>query len=250
MTCRCGEPMFPQYDRAGRRVVGHVCQGCGAEAGAGGAAIVVAPKLPGLDRGRQRRSAPVYKTEGDLQAAIVRRLRAGGHVVLSTSRHRRGVVCARCGAWTMPQGGDGADRGVPDLLVHADGARWIGIEVKGHRTEVSPEQAALAEAGRIVIVRSVEEAVGACGPEGGRQKEEPTSAHTGAHRPHTGPTPATPTPAHGRTRTCTDEHGRPGGAPEDIGGDRHSNGGDRHSNGGHTDRAGLKPAPTGIRGSR
>ncbi|MCX6359769.1 MAG: hypothetical protein NT029_08190 [Armatimonadetes bacterium] len=139
--------------------MGHVCQGCGAEASAGGAPIVVAPKLPGLDRGRQRRAAPVYATEGELQAAITRRLRADGHTVLSTSRHRRGVTCRKCGAWSMPQGGDGVDRGVPDLLVHVDGARWIGMEVKGHRTAVSPEQQALRDAGRIVIVRSVEEAL-------------------------------------------------------------------------------------------
>lgn len=161
--------MLPLHGGRGRALSGHVCPSCCRQVDARGVAVVVLPKLPGLDAGRQRRSAPVFESEGALQAAIVHRLRADGHTVLSTSRHRRGVTCRKCGEWTMPQGGDGVDRGVPDLLVHVDGARWLGLEVKGHRTSVSPDQRALADAGRIVIVRSVEEALGAV--EGHRREE-------------------------------------------------------------------------------
>jgi hypothetical protein len=95
-------------------------------------------------------------TEEQLQQTIVQALRLAGFVVLQTSRHRR--RCRRCGCW--PAGGDGVDKGTPDLLVWSPSrGAWIGAEIKGPHTRVSPEQHALAEAGKIVLVRTVEEAL-------------------------------------------------------------------------------------------
>jgi hypothetical protein len=99
------------------------------------------------------------ETEEQLQAVIVAALKLAGFVVLQTSRHRR--RCRRCGCW--PAGGDGTDRGVPDLLVSSSSrSGWVGIEVKGPRTRVSVEQKDLAERGLVVVVRNPEEALAAC----------------------------------------------------------------------------------------
>lgn len=99
----------------------------------------------------------VTMSEADVQAQIVDALRYMGHIVLVTSRQRH--RCRKCGAWGS--GGDGCDKGIPDLLVSLDDARWLGMEVKGPRTRVSPEQRSLAADGRIRIVRSVEDALAA-----------------------------------------------------------------------------------------
>lgn len=96
-------------------------------------------------------------TEEAVQRTIVEALRILGYVVLVTSRRRH--RCRVCGAFSS--GGDGCDRGIPDLLVSLDDARWLGMEVKGPRTRVSPEQRSLAADGRIRIVRSVEDALAA-----------------------------------------------------------------------------------------
>lgn len=74
-----------------------------------------------------------------------------------TSRNRR--RCYRCGAYS--NAGDGCDRGIPDLLVSLGDGRWLGLEVKGPKTRLSPEQRSLAADGRIRIVRSVEDALAA-----------------------------------------------------------------------------------------
>lgn len=99
----------------------------------------------------------ITPSEDDVQATIVEALRLLGYVVLVTSRRRK--RCRVCGAFSS--GGDGCDRGIPDLLVSLDDARWLGMEVKGPRTRVSPEQRSLAADGRIRIVRSVEDALAA-----------------------------------------------------------------------------------------
>jgi hypothetical protein len=110
--------------------------------------------------------------EAGLQRVIVQALRLLGFTVLQTSRHRK--RCWRCGTW--PAGGDGADRGLPDLLIWSPtrGA-WIGVELKRTGGRLSPEQAALARRGMIHVARTLEEAllaVGAADPAGGRQEGE------------------------------------------------------------------------------
>lgn len=99
----------------------------------------------------------VTMSEADVQAQIVDALRYMGHIVLVTSRQRH--RCRKCGAWGS--GGDGCDKGIPDLLVNIGGATWLGLEVKGPRTRLSPEQRFLEADGRIRIVRSVEDALAA-----------------------------------------------------------------------------------------
>jgi hypothetical protein len=100
------------------------------------------------------------QSEEQLQQTIVEALRLAGFTVLSTSRRRK--RCRRCGCW--PAGGDGVSKGLPDLLIWCPRRRgWIGAEVKGARTKISPEQRALAEAGKVVLVRTVEEALRCAG---------------------------------------------------------------------------------------
>jgi hypothetical protein len=88
--------------------------------------------------------------ESELQSSIVRMLRALGFVVKSTNTYdrRRARVMAQ-------------DKGIPDLLVsHSDFApKWIGMEVKTPGGKMKPEQQALLDEGRIVVVRSLQEAL-------------------------------------------------------------------------------------------
>lgn len=87
-------------------------------------------------------------TESELQASIVSGLRLIGYTVLSTSaRVSRGIR--------------GVTKGLPDLLVtHTSWptGTWLGLEVKLPKGAIKPEQKALLEAGRIVVVRSWEDA--------------------------------------------------------------------------------------------
>jgi len=102
-------------------------------------------------RGERR---PYAETEAGLQEAMVEALRLRGRVVLVTSRRAftgRGEGLRRRG--------DGADRGIGDLLVHQAGPTWIMLEVKTPAGRLSPEQRALVDAGRMVVVRSVDEAL-------------------------------------------------------------------------------------------
>lgn len=97
----------------------------------------------------------ITPSEDDVQATIVEALRLLGYVVLVTSRRRK--RCRVCGAFSS--GGDGCDRGIPDLLVSLGDGRWLGLEVKGPKTRLSPEQRGLQAAGRIIVVRSVKDAL-------------------------------------------------------------------------------------------
>lgn len=89
--------------------------------------------------------------ESKLQADIIRALKARSFVALSTS-----VSATR--------GVRGVTKGVPDILVSADhwpvGA-WLGLEVKTPKGALKTEQVELLERGRIVVVRSLEDALNA-----------------------------------------------------------------------------------------
>jgi len=100
-------------------------------------------------------SGPIA-TEAQIQQGIIQLLELAGFVVWSTSRVRR--RCPECKAFVP--GGDGVDKGLPDLVFcHPKIPRLMGgIEVKGYRTTISPEQRAAAEAGCYAICRSVDEA--------------------------------------------------------------------------------------------
>lgn len=94
--------------------------------------------------------------EEQVQAAAIELFTVLGWTVLQTSR--RGIFCQRC--HRRVYGPDGATKGVPDLFVSRKGwDRWIGIEVKGPKTKVSPEQQQLVDAGQVCLVRSIDEAI-------------------------------------------------------------------------------------------
>ena len=98
-------------------------------------------------------------TEDQIQGQIVDGLRALGYVVLITSRRRK--KCPFCGKYAS--GGDGADKGVPDLLVADKDDRdytWVGLEVKrpGGKWS-SPEQKELAGQKWTARVESFDQAV-------------------------------------------------------------------------------------------
>lgn len=95
-------------------------------------------------------------TEDEIQCSIIELLELSGFTVWSTSRVRR--RCPQCKAFVP--GGDGVDKGLPDLVFyHPVFPRLVGgIEVKGPRTAVSPEQRAAADADAYPICRSVDDA--------------------------------------------------------------------------------------------
>lgn len=99
--------------------------------------------------------------EEDVQRTIMEGLRLLGCTVLQTSHRVKLSRCPKCAASYRPSGAYGASQGVPDLLVSRKvwpvGA-WLGLEVKGPTTALSPHQKDLLLTGRIVIVRSWEDA--------------------------------------------------------------------------------------------
>lgn len=102
--------------------------------------------------------------EEDIQAAIMDALRRRGYTVKQTSEHRRRIQCLECGKWFTPDNGRGCDAGVPDLLVsHVSWPPylWLGMEVKTESGRLSPAQQELEREHRIVVVRGVEDALGA-----------------------------------------------------------------------------------------
>lgn len=87
-------------------------------------------------------------TEFELQSSIRSALKTLGYEVLSTSA----VMTKRI---------RGISKGVPDLIVsHTTWpvGLWLGLEVKLPKGTLQAEQKALLEKGRIVVVRSVEDA--------------------------------------------------------------------------------------------
>lgn len=90
-------------------------------------------------------------SERQVQEAAVEALRLAGFVVLQTT------------AWRQ-KGPSGVSPGVPDLLVtHSDApwGCWLGIEMKRPGGRLTPAQKWLADAGRIVVARSAEDALAA-----------------------------------------------------------------------------------------
>lgn len=107
-------------------------------------------------------SKAVSISEDQIQKLIIEGLEWHGYLVMETSRRRKRSVCPTCGTTFWQAGGDGATKGVPDLLViHKSWPKfvWVGLEVKGPNTRVSPEQAELAAEGFIFIVRSLADAL-------------------------------------------------------------------------------------------
>lgn len=92
-------------------------------------------------------------TESDVQRTIVEGLRALGYVCLKTQPR---------GVWKAGRRhGTGIDKGVPDLILSRAGwGCWLGLEVKGPKTALSPEQKKLEEEGILCVCRSWEDAIG------------------------------------------------------------------------------------------
>lgn len=105
-------------------------------------------------------------SEEEIQSTIVDGLRAHGYLVLITSR--RAKKCWKFGQWPMSGKGDGASKGLGDLIVR--GRSWprgvcLQLEVKrpGPIKWSSTEQRLLAEIGNAIIVQGLEEALAAAG---------------------------------------------------------------------------------------
>lgn len=104
----------------------------------------------------------LHATEEQVQAAIIEGLTALGYTVLQTSHRVKLAECPRCHSRFRPVGGYGSTPGVPDLLVSRTSwpvGCWLGLEVKGPKTAISPAQKGLLDAARIVIARSWEDAL-------------------------------------------------------------------------------------------
>lgn len=68
------------------------------------------------------------------------------------------VKRCECGRWS--RGDYGATKGIADILCRRDNwppAMWLALELKSPRGRVRPEQAELAAAGAVHIVRSVDD---------------------------------------------------------------------------------------------
>ena len=111
---------------------------------------------------------PLTLPEWSVQATIEDGLKWLGYTVLHTQHIYRKQTCPGCGKHFRPTGGYGADKAVPDLLVRHPSwpvGVWRGIEVKGTKTALSPEQELLHAQGGIIVCRSWEEAKAALGIE-------------------------------------------------------------------------------------
>lgn len=106
-----------------------------------------------------KQSNTVSVNEDTVQRAIMLQARQDGYIVLSTSEHRKSEPCPHCHKKMTSRVGRGTDKGVPDLLLTHETrwppGLWCGIEVKGPKTPVSPEQKILHGQQRIFIARSV-----------------------------------------------------------------------------------------------
>ena len=120
----------------------------------------VALKLPGIDRGPQRRR--IVEREETIQQRIIEALVQRHCEVMVTTRRYKVIICRQCRAKNWPSGGDGVSKGLGDLLVwHPSWPPTTRIEadVKGSRTPLSPEQKVRVAAGVLRIWRSVADAI-------------------------------------------------------------------------------------------
>lgn len=158
-TCG-GEMLFGKLDGKD----GYACLKCWHSERVHGATVCVEPrpqyedKLPHMDRGRQKRKLRWRET--DTEECVRRGCALRGWTVLFTIRRRKRQRCPVCGQMVLPQGGDGCSKGLPDCFIRTPDMpplTWIGIELKGSDTAVSPEQAALRDAGAIAVCPTWEE---------------------------------------------------------------------------------------------
>lgn len=115
-------------------------------------------KLPGMEPGLQQNRAtwPERQTEAEVDAYC----RQQGIPALVTTVQYKMQTCPQCGHRHRPQGGYGADRGVPDFLLLPDflpSYLAVMLEIKGSETRLSPEQRDLHERGKIAIARSAQD---------------------------------------------------------------------------------------------
>lgn len=90
-------------------------------------------------------------TEASIQATLKHALETCGYIVLEVAKGRSAKAK---GLWV------GHTPGTPDVFVSHPAwpvGEWLGLELKTPTGRVRPEQQALADAGRVVIVRSVYE---------------------------------------------------------------------------------------------
>lgn len=105
------------------------------------------------------RAVPIRENVVEAQADY--HLHLDGCEILSTVHRYKLQTCPCCHNQFRPVGGYGATPGVPDRLVRLpDWPRgvWLGIELKGSDTAVSPAQRRLHEMGAIYVCRSADEA--------------------------------------------------------------------------------------------
>lgn len=126
---------------------------------------------------------PAPLTEDELQTQIIAFLRLHGYTVRITSR--RVKKCHHCGAWPRSGRGDGASRGLADLLVRKPSWRpgvFLALEIKRPGPQVrwsSRDQFEAWQAGEIILVRSLEDAVAAVASVEGANADRPTQTSTG-----------------------------------------------------------------------
>ena len=111
----------------------------------------------------KRKSAGVTVTvpESAVERSVDYQLRADGATVLSTVVRFKLQTCPRCSHKFRPKGGYGTTPGVPDRLArlaHWPVGVWLGLELKGSKTVLSPEQKRLLAQGAIYVCRSGEAA--------------------------------------------------------------------------------------------
>ena len=121
------------------------------------------PKQGTLPFNRASSGRTVEVKESVVEGKVDYHLRADGATVLSTVHRYKLQTCPnpKCGAQFWPQGGYGATPGVPDRLARLDHwprGVWLGLELKGSKTRLSPEQKVLLANGAIYVCRSGEEA--------------------------------------------------------------------------------------------